>query len=112
MAVEVGAARAGEAEQASELGAPGVAGQRRENIATSGRQQQRGLVGRRSQGRSSHGGGGGGRGGRVPENYLHNCAPLLIAENDIDGGLAPRRDPWAACRRPGSELTLTLPTQY
>ena len=29
MAVEVGAARAGEAEQASEMGAPGVAGQRR-----------------------------------------------------------------------------------
>ena len=52
MAVEAGAARAGEAEKPSEMGAPGVAEQRRGNVATSGRQQQRGLVGRRSQGPS------------------------------------------------------------
>ena len=56
MAVEAGAARAGEAEKPSEMGAPGVAEQRRGNVATSGRQQQRGLVGRRSQGPSGSSG--------------------------------------------------------
>ena len=56
VAVEAGAARAGEAEKPSEMGAPGVAEQRRGNVATSGRQQQRGLVGRRSQGPSGSSG--------------------------------------------------------
>ena len=56
VAVEAGAARAGEAEKPSEMGVPGVAEQRRGNVATSGRQQQRGLVGRRSQGPSGSSG--------------------------------------------------------
>ena len=50
------AARAGEAEQLSEMGAPGVAGRRRVSVATSGRPQQRVLVERRSQGPSGSSG--------------------------------------------------------
>ena len=50
------AARAGEAEQQSKMGAPGVAGRRRGSDATSGRPQQRVLVERQNQGPSGSSG--------------------------------------------------------